>query len=313
MSKRAKKNLKDRKVGSTLNSEHENQRSLYLLAIVLAFASGAAALGHEVILSRRLIDLLGASNTSVSRVFGCFFLGLSLGAISSRSYLQWMGNSWKAAGIAELGVALLVTPTLWIAGWTDWIWPMVGGDGLGGWSSWLIKLGLSVAIILPPAFCMGLFLPCLAQAVLHGDRTLARQGVWLYAFNTLGGVLGIILVSMVLIASVGVDRTVFFVISLNLAAGITCVVVGTRTSVLTVQASESLSSSTDSQCQDTSGRRLIYFVAFLSGFGVLALEMLALQVVTLNTPLCYYATPTMLITVILVLAAMLGCCRDLAA
>ncbi len=159
----------------------ETSRSAALqfwLALFLVFVSGAVALGHEVLLSRRLIDVLGASNTSISRVFGCFFLGLSLGALSASGYLQRVGNAWRAAALAELGVAGLMLPALSVAWWSDWIWPTLGLEGLTSWAGSSIKLGLSLALVFPPAFCMGLFLPCLSQAVLSRKYSLQRHGIW---------------------------------------------------------------------------------------------------------------------------------------
>lgn len=55
-----------------------DSRVPFASAIVLA--SGTLALMHQLLWTRRLVDLLGGSAESSTRVFGCFFLGLSLGA-----------------------------------------------------------------------------------------------------------------------------------------------------------------------------------------------------------------------------------------
>jgi hypothetical protein len=52
----------------------------FRLAVMVLIGSGAAAFGDEVLWTRRMIDLLGASVESSSRVFECFFWGLSLRA-----------------------------------------------------------------------------------------------------------------------------------------------------------------------------------------------------------------------------------------
>lgn len=54
---------------------------MFPAALVLAFAGGAAALAHQLLWTRRLIDLLGASHEAAARVFGVFFLGLALGSM----------------------------------------------------------------------------------------------------------------------------------------------------------------------------------------------------------------------------------------
>ena len=48
--------------------------------MVLVLLSGCAALAHELLWTRRMVVLLGASAASSTRGFGCFFLGLAVGA-----------------------------------------------------------------------------------------------------------------------------------------------------------------------------------------------------------------------------------------
>ena len=55
-------------------------------ALALAFLSGAAGLAHQILWTRRLVDVLGASVDTFSKVIGAFFVGLALGAwLASRA------------------------------------------------------------------------------------------------------------------------------------------------------------------------------------------------------------------------------------
>ena len=67
-------------------------------AFGLALASGFAALTHELLWTRRLIDLLGASTESTSRVFGFFFLGLALGLVVASRWINRLEGPWLACG-----------------------------------------------------------------------------------------------------------------------------------------------------------------------------------------------------------------------
>ena len=72
--------------------------------VCLAFFSGMAALSHELLWTRRLIDLLGATEWVTGRVLGLFFLGLSLGGwLACR--LTENGNPAKRLAMAELAIA----------------------------------------------------------------------------------------------------------------------------------------------------------------------------------------------------------------
>ncbi|HMO65916.1 MAG TPA: hypothetical protein PKE47_11970, partial [Verrucomicrobiota bacterium] len=46
---------------------------------LLVFASGAAALAHQLLWTRRLVDVLGADAGTFAKVIGAFFAGLALG------------------------------------------------------------------------------------------------------------------------------------------------------------------------------------------------------------------------------------------
>ena len=55
-------------------------RNDFRWALAALVFSGAAALGHQLLWTRRMADLIGATGDSNARVLGCYFLGLALGA-----------------------------------------------------------------------------------------------------------------------------------------------------------------------------------------------------------------------------------------
>ena len=63
----------------TVNVPHFKPSFPYRFSLLIAFLSGCAALAHELLWTRRLIDLVGATTGATTRVFGCFFLGLIMG------------------------------------------------------------------------------------------------------------------------------------------------------------------------------------------------------------------------------------------
>src|SRR5437588_2044171 len=117
-----------------------------------------AALGHELLWTRRMIDLLGASAESSARVFECFFLGLCLGAAAISTRVSRLRRPWYFLGIIETGVAVLCLPALLLPQWSGWIWPSLGAEKLLGWQGACLKAFLSVVIVLLPAFLMGMTL-----------------------------------------------------------------------------------------------------------------------------------------------------------
>ncbi len=269
---------------------------LFTGGLLVALLSGAAALSHQLVWTRRLIDLLGASHASAARVFGCFFLGLALGSALAAWWLPRVRRPWRWVAGAELGIAILSVPALTLPHWTGWLWPAVGIDALAGWPGGLIKAAVSALVVIPPAVAMGTTLPWLGAALLHGKRTLGREGVWLYAVNTAGGVVGLAGAVLVALQALGAAGSMIAAAMLNLLAAALC---------LGFDRASTMTRYIESGDAKPVGHSVLYralFMAFFSGLGILAFEVAALQVLMLVAPLSFYAPAAILIVAILMLA-----------
>ncbi|HIQ21528.1 MAG TPA: spermidine synthase [Planctomycetes bacterium] len=243
------------------------------------------------------MDLVGGSAASSTRVFGCFFLGLALGAAVAPGLVRRVRRPWRALALAEAAVGLLALAGIYLPEWTGWIWPTLGTGRLLGWEGPAIKLGLSVAVVLPSAFFMGLVLPLLARAVLRDEIRFSRHGVWIYAVNTLGGVLGLTSVALLSLHLFGAGGSMALAAGINVLVAIGCLVL------------DFLSGPIDSRSplsREERGERggvswAALGASFVSGAGVLAFEVLAFQLVGLVAPLSFYRPMGVLTAVILVL------------
>ncbi len=268
---------------------------------MLSLLSGAAALGHQLLWTRRLIDLLGAGAESSSRVFGVFFLGLALGSAAAFFLVRKIRSPWRWMAGAEVAIALLALPVYFLPAWSGLIWPAMGPDLLAGsWGGW-VKLGLSFALLLPPAFLMGWFLPLLAAAVLDGKKDLQRHGVRLYGWNTLGGVAGLALTAAVFLPVLGAPGAFAAVIGLNLLTAAGCVHLESQTGPGKVVIPRPPAPAEVGS--NPAARSGVYGLVFISGFGVLALEVAFLEMIMLVATLSFYAPAGILFCVILLLAA----------
>ncbi len=284
--------------------------------LLLVLLSGAAALSHELLWTRRLVDLLGGSHDSIARVFGCFFFGLSLGAALSTRFTSRTRSCWLIAGCLEIGIAVCAIPAVTLPFWSQWIWPSLGPDLLLGWSGGVLKLLLSVLVVVPPAVLMGMSLPVITAATLGRDVTLSRHGIWLYAANTLGGVLGLAVTAGLGLTLLGVTGTMSWAVALNLIVGLLCFRAGRQGSdhkerlsaskprgstPITTDASPSASQAATGGTVP-SGMALCLIVAFVSGWGILAAEILVLHLTFNVAPDCLYTTTAVLAAIILTLA-----------
>ena len=277
---------------------------------LLATLSGAAALSHELLWTRRLVDLLGATGEATARVFGCFFLGLSLGGLIAAYLLPRVKRPWFAIAYCELAIAALAVPALFLPAWTDWIWPAIGTESLAGWQGSLIKTLLSGAVVLPPAIPMGMTLPFFVATAAERHSATARVGVWIYGVNTLGGVIGLLTASTVLLEELGVAGCMATAIGVNLLVGVAAMVIGrasgdvsdsapTRSRAMRRREERNQKSIVQIEPLDF---RLSIALAFFSGLATLMLELLAIQMISLIVPSSFQATAAVLASVILVLA-----------
>lgn len=271
-------------------------RSTLAIVYALAFFGGATALAHQLLWTRRMVDLLGASAGSAARVFGCFFMGLALGAMLGAILANRVRRPWRWLAAAEVAIACLSVPILLLPWWADGIWPWLGPDRLIGPLGGTLKTVLSVLLVLPPAVMMGLFLPL---AVRDWPFRLARKtdpGLWLYAINTAGAVMGLLAVAAWMLPRFSMLPVMTFIIIGNLIAAIGCYVVdlllGPVGQVNTTP--ESLRASRPAQPY--------LIMAAASGFLIMATEVIALLMTQLLAPMSFFAPAAVLGSVIAALA-----------
>ena len=175
----------------------------YIFCLIIALSSGAAALSHQLLWTRRLVDILGATGEATSLVLGCFFFGLSVGAAVASRFVDRISAPWKTLALVEFIIVLLTIPAAVLPHFTEWIWPALGPEALTSWPGKCVKLTISTLVVVPPAIAMGMTLPILIVAIEKTVTDNQSAKVLVYAFNTLGGALGLLLTSVVVAWSIG--------------------------------------------------------------------------------------------------------------
>ena len=178
------------------------------LILPAAALAGAAALGLEMLWIRGFGRGVGTSHEALAAVAGVFLLGLGLGAaVGARRAVRSERPAMTAA------LALLVAGILaWVGPWYvaavpglhDALLDAVGAEGDGGA---LAAFVLVLPLVLPAAFLFGLSFPFLVRARTLDVRHAGRSTGWIYALNTLGSVVAVLL-AVVLLGSWGETLTV---------------------------------------------------------------------------------------------------------
>lgn len=184
---------------------------------LLLVGSGFAALVYEVVWTRQLTYLFGATLYAVVTVLTAFMGGLALGAWWWGRRADRLRRPVMVYGFLELGIAVsaLAFPAILRAITPLWSWGYVAFEDQ--WTLFLaLRMALIGALLLVPTFLMGGTLPVLLRACAGGGTAGNRAG-WLYAANTFGAVAGAYVSGFHLLATLGIRDSTWVAVFANLA------------------------------------------------------------------------------------------------
>jgi len=215
MSRRAPYAVTDTSVPRAART-HWMPRGVYV-AIAL---SGLTALGAEVVWTRLLSLMFGATTYAFSIILGVFLAGLGMGSVAG----SWLARDAKQPRVVLAWVQfLLAFATAWgafmIARELPW-WPLDERLTPGPWIVFQVDLARTLFAVFPGAVLWGASFPLALAAASEGDNagpssdagpTVGR----VYAANTLGAIVGSIITGLVLIPWIGTKgaQQVFIVAS----------------------------------------------------------------------------------------------------
>jgi spermidine synthase len=261
---------------------------------VLALLSGIAGLVYETIWLRWFRLLFGSTAYAASATLCAFFAGLALGAYWFGRRVERSGRPLALYAAIEVGAAAtaLVVP-LAISAYAPiygWFYEHLAENRT---LFVAVKFALSFVAIVPCATLLGGTLPALAAAYVGDPAAMGRRAGTLYATNTLGAALGTAIGALWLPEAVGVSATYAVAIGLSLSVAAVALWLGR--------------SATPKPSPGGAGRgagapRNLISIAFVSGFGVLAFEVLLIQAIALSLQNSVYSFGAVLIVVLLTLA-----------
>ncbi|MBC7730002.1 MAG: fused MFS/spermidine synthase, partial [Microbacteriaceae bacterium] len=176
-------------------------------------ASGFAGLGYQIVWTQQSALWLGHESAAVLAVVAAFFGGLALGALGlgrrieqSALPLRWYVACELLIGLWALALIGLIGP------FGNAALALIGEQPSAVWQ-WTIAFGGTFVLLLPATAAMGATLPALERVLASpGQRSIAA----LYAANTAGAVLGVLLSAFWLVPRFGLTRTALLCGALNL-------------------------------------------------------------------------------------------------
>ncbi|MBN2143929.1 MAG: fused MFS/spermidine synthase [Candidatus Aureabacteria bacterium] len=175
------------------------------------FLSGFAALIYEVVWSRMLALIFGATVYAQSIVLGLFMGGLAAGSI-------WIGNHMPFSKRPLFCYGLLEGLVGFFGLFSIYFLPFAHQFCLqNDFLDFGFKLLICTLCILPPTVAMGGTFPVLYKSFLHEkENPPLRILSNLYVINTFGAVTGILVSGYFLISRIGLQHTLGIAVSVNL-------------------------------------------------------------------------------------------------
>lgn len=299
-------------------------------ALALVFLSGFAALVYQVLWMKQIGLLFGNTSHAASVTLASFFAGLAAGSYLLGKRVSTTTRPMRTYAWLEVGIAVTALLYFVIMALYQVIYPIIYQNIGTGAALLLVKFALSLLLVFPPAFCMGGTIPVIGQFMVRERSAFGRVSALLYGINTLGAALGAALAGFYLPLWLGFNATCGLAIAVSVLVALLAfrlsrgegacgfdpgesesVVVVAQVPAMTRQERRRMeregkkaaeAPSSPAPPRPTGGGRMILFLCFLSGFGVLALEVLWTRMFSQVLDNSVYTFAAILVVVLLSLA-----------
>ena len=169
--------------------------------------SGMSALAAEVVWTRILSLLLGATVYTFSLILAAFLIGLGIGSSVGAVLAKTIKNPRAALGWCQLMLMAAIAWAAYSMAQALPYWPINPQLSIAPHFIFEIDLVRALWVVLPGAILWGASFPLALAAVGAQEKDPARLVGGLYAANTVGGIVGALFGSLLMVAWVGTQHT----------------------------------------------------------------------------------------------------------
>jgi len=177
-------------------------------AVYIAIAlSGFTALGAEVVWTRLLSLLFGATTYAFSVILAVFLIGLGIGSAIGATIARNTANARVTLGWVQLFLAFTTAYGAWMAAQQIPYWPVYPSLA-SAWFNFQLDLARALLTMLPSAMLWGASFPLAVAAAARASHDTDDTGATVgrvYAANTLGAIGGSLLTGLVFVPMMGTN------------------------------------------------------------------------------------------------------------
>jgi spermidine synthase len=168
--------------------------------------SGMTALGAEVIWTRILSLLFGATVYTFSLILAVFLLGLGIGSSLGSGIAGRVARPRLALGWCQMLLCVAMAWTAYMLTQSLPYWPINPSISSDPWYNFQLDFVRCLWAVLPGAILWGASFPLALASVATGGKDPARLVGGVYAANTLGAIIGSVTASLLLVVWLGSQR-----------------------------------------------------------------------------------------------------------
>ena len=186
-----------------------------VLVLAVAFASSVASFLYENLWFRLFEHVLGASIYAFSTMLASFLIGISLGGALAAPLARTRRGSARGLAATQIGAACF---SFLAFAFVDQLPELAGRVNQPGLLGVLARASVAAALLLPSTLCIGASFPFAVRALCDRAEAAAAASARVYAWNTLGAIVGSLAAGFVVIPALGFERTLVATAGLNLVA-----------------------------------------------------------------------------------------------
>lgn len=263
--------------------------------------SGFACLVYQILWMRQLGLLFGNTSQAAALTLAVFFAGLAAGGWFWGQRCREITKplrvyGWLEIGIAACGLAVFIAPLA-----IRQFYPMIYQRHGSGVALLAFNLLWTLLMVFPPAVFMGGTLPLVGQAMIRHAAVFGTTTARLYAVNTIGAACGAFATAFVFISTLGVRLTCGVAMLASVVAGLLAF------RLARLEDGDGISprrkgTASPSHGEQVISRPVIRWLAFVSGFNLLALEVIWTRMLAQVHENSVYSFASILIVVLVCLS-----------
>lgn len=210
---------------SSALSDRQATDSQWLVRVFLlvAVVTGCASFMYEIAWIRLLTMVLGGSTHSFEIMLSSFILGLAIGGFWIRNKIDGLQNPVLTLGFIQVTMGVLAALTIPLYNQTyelmGYFFNALEKTDEGYLLYNVFNYGISLLVMLPATICAGTTLPLVTHTLLKRSSNDSAIGS-VYAANTVGSILGVVVAIQVLMPVFGLKVLVLTGAALDIVLGL---------------------------------------------------------------------------------------------